>query len=196
MVIGLSRTGNVVRTTRETKVEANVEIDGTGKAMIKTTILFLDHLLVTLAAHSLLNIQLVASGDLAHHVVEDVAITLGEAMSKALDDRDGVTRFGWALVPMDDALALASIDLARRPFTSIDLKVANSNIEGLKSEDIYHFVNSLATSLEATLHLRVQYGRNDHHKVEAAFKALAISLRQACSIDARRRGVPSSKGTI
>jgi imidazoleglycerol-phosphate dehydratase len=195
-VIGLSRTGNVVRTTRETKVEAKVEIEGTGNVMVKTTIPFLDHLIVTLAAHSLVDIELVASGDLTHHIVEDVAITLGEAMSKALDDREGVTRFGWALVPMDDALALASIDLARRPFTSVDLKLANSGIEGLKSEDIHHFVNSLATSLEASLHIRVQYGMNDHHKVEAAFKALAISLRQACAIDGRRRGPPSSKGTM
>jgi imidazoleglycerol-phosphate dehydratase len=195
-VIGLSRTGYVVRTTRETKVEARVEIDGTGNAMAKTTIPLLDHLLVTLAAHSLVDLEVVASGDLTHHIVEDVAITLGEAMSKALKDRDGVTRFGWALVPMDDALALASVDLARRPFTSIDLKVVNAGIEGLKSEDIYHFVNSLATSLEASLHLRVQYGGNDHHKVEAAFKALALSLRQACSIDTRRRGSPSSKGAM
>jgi len=195
-VIDLSRTGNVVRTTRETKVQAKVEIDGTGNAMAKTTIPFLDHLLVTLAAHSLVDIEVVASGDLAHHVVEDVAITLGEAMSKALGDRDGVTRFGWAVVPMDDALALASMDLARRPFTSTDLKIANSSIEGLKSEDIYHFVNSLATSLEASLHLSVQYGGNDHHKVEAAFKALALSLRQACTIDTRRKGPPSSKGAV
>jgi imidazoleglycerol-phosphate dehydratase len=192
----LSRTGNVVRTTRETKVEARIEIDGTGKAKVKTTIPLLDHLLVTLATHSLVDIQIDASGDLVHHVVEDVAITLGEAMSKALGERDRVTRFGWALVPMDDALALASIDLARRPFSSIDLKVANSSIEDLKSEDMFHFVNSLATSLEASLHLRVQYGSNDHHKVEAAFKALALSLRQACTIDARRNGPPSSKGAV
>ena len=195
-MIDLSRTGNVVRTTRETKVEAKVEIDGIGNAMAKTTIPFLNHLLVTLAAHSLLDIEIIASGDLAHHVVEDVAITLGEAMSKALGDRDGITRFGWAVVPMDDALALASVDLARRPFTSTDLKIANLSIEGLKSEDIYHFANSLATSLEASLHLRVQYGGNDHHKVEAAFKALALSLRQACTIDTRRRGPPSSKGAV
>jgi len=195
-VIALSRTGNIVRTTRETKVEARVEIDGTGKAKVRTTIPFLDHLLVTLAAHSLVDIEVAASGDLAHHIVEDVAITLGEAMSKALGERDRVTRFGWALVPMDDALALASIDLARRPFSSIDLKVTDSSIEGLKSEDILHFVNSLATSLEASLHLRVQYGSNAHHKIEAAFKALALSLRQACTIDARRSGPPSSKGAV
>jgi imidazoleglycerol-phosphate dehydratase len=192
----LSRTGNVVRTTRETKVKARVEIDGTGKAKVKTTIPFLDHLLVTLAAHSLLDIHVDASGDLAHHVVEDVAITLGEAMSKALGERHGITRFGWALVPMDDALALASVDLARRPYSSVDLKIANAAIEGLKNEDIAHFIKSFATSLETSLHLRVQYGENDHHNVEAAFKALALSLRQACTIDPRRSGPPSSKGAV
>jgi len=192
----LSRTGTVVRTTRETKVEARVEIDGTGKATVKTAIPFLDHLLVTLATHSLVDIQVQASGDLAHHVVEDVAITLGEAVSKALGERDGITRFGWALVPMDEALALASVDLARRPFSSVDLMITSASVEGLKSEDIVHFVNSLATSLEASLHLRVQYGENDHHNIEAAFKALALSLRQACTIDARRSVPPSSKGAV
>lgn len=192
----MSRTGTVVRTTRETKVEARIEIDGTGKAKVKTTIPLLDHLLVTLATHSLVDIQVDASGDLVHHVVEDVAITLGEAMSKALGERDAITRFGWALVPMDDALALASVDLARRPSSSIDLKTADASIEGLKNEDIVHFVNSLATSLEASVHLRVQYGGNDHHNVEAAFKALALSLRQACTIDARRSGPPSAKGAV
>ncbi len=177
-------------------MEARIEIDGTGKAKVKTTVPLLDHLLVTLATHSIVDIQVDASGDLVHHVVEDVAITLGEAMSKALGERDAITRFGWALVPMDDALALASVDLARRPFSSIDLKTADAFIEGLKSEDIVHFVNSLATSLEASVHLRVQYGGNDHHNVEAAFKALALSLRQACTVDARRSGPPSAKGAV
>ena len=186
----------MVRTTRETKVDAKVEIDGTGKTQVRTTIPFLDHLLVTLATHSLVDIQVEASGDLAHHIVEDTAITLGETMSKALGERTGISRFGWALVPMDDALALASVDLARRPYSSVDLKIANPAIEGLKNEDISHFIKSFATSLETSLHLRVQYGENDHHNVEAAFKALALSLRQACTIDPRRSGPPSSKGAL
>ncbi len=192
----MSRTGSLLRTTSETKVNARVEIDGTGKAQVKTTIPFLDHLLVTLAAHSLIDIQVEATGDLAHHVTEDAAITLGEAISKALGEREGIARFGWALVPMDDALALASIDLARRPFSSIDLKITGTSIEGLKSEDMVHFVSSFAISLAASLHLRVQYGENDHHNVEAAFKALGLSLRQACTVDARRKGAPSSKGAV
>ncbi len=188
--------GSIVRTTKETNVRVKVEIDGTGKAQVKTTIPFLNHLLVTLATHSLVDIEVDASGDLAHHIVEDTAITFGEAMSKALGEREGITRFGWALVPMDDALALASVDLARRPFSSVDLKVANASIEGLKSEDIVHFLTSFATSFEASLHVRVQYGGNDHHNVEAAFKAFALSLRQACTMDPRRSGPPSSKGAV
>lgn len=195
-MIELSRTGTVVRSTKETSVKVTVAIDGTGKAKVKTTVAFLDHLLVTLATHSLVDVEVGASGDLVHHLVEDVAITLGEAMSKALGRRVGIARFGWALVPMDEALALASVDLARRPFSSVDLKITNASIEGLKSEDTIHFVNSLATSLEASLHVRVQYGRNDHHKVEAAFKALALALRQACAIDPGRTGPPSSKGVV
>ena len=192
----MPRIANIVRTTRETKVDAKVAIDGTGKARVKTTIPFLDHLLVTLATHSLVDIEVDASGDLTHHIVEDTAITLGEAMSKALGEREGITRFGWALVPMDDALALASVDLARRPFFSVDLKITHASIEGLNGEDIVHFVTSFATSVEASLHLRVQYGGNDHHNVEAAFKALALSLRQACAMDPRRSGPPSSKGAM
>ena len=192
----MSRKGSMVRTTKETKVDVKVEIDGTGKAQVRTTIPFLDHLLTTFATHSLIDIEVEASGDLAHHIVEDTAITLGETMSKALGERTGIARFGWALVPMDDALALASVDLARRPYSSVDLKIANAAIEGLKNEDIAHFIKSFATSLETSLHLRVQYGENDHHNVEAAFKALALSLRQACTIDPRRSGPPSSKGAV
>ena len=195
-MIELSRKGSMVRTTKETKVDVKVEIDGTGKAQVRTTIPFLDHLLTTFATHSLIDIEVEASGDLAHHIVEDTAITLGETMSKALGERTGIARFGWALVPMDDALALASVDLARRPYSSVDLKIANAAIEGLKNEDIAHFIKSFATSLETSLHLRVQYGENDHHNVEAAFKALALSLRQACTIDPRRSGPPSSKGAV
>lgn len=192
----MPRMGNVVRTTKETRVEASVEIDGIGRTRIKTTIPFLDHLLVTLATHSLIDVDVDAAGDLLHHVVEDVAITLGEAISKALGERSEITRFGWALVPMDEALALASVDLARRPFSSIELRTSNASIEGLPTEHVLHFLSSLALSLEACLHVRVEYGTNDHHNVEAAFKALALSLRQACTMDVRRSGPPSSKGAL
>lgn len=190
------RIGKCVRTTKETKVEASVEIDGVGESRVRTGIPFVDHLIVTFATHSLVNIQVEASGDLVHHVVEDAAIVLGAAISEALGNRNGIMRFGYALVPMDEALALASVDLVRRSSSSVDLKIARPHIENVPSEDLTHFLSSLATSLEATLHVRVQYGENDHHKVETAFKALALSLRQACTVDARRSGPPSSKGAL
>ena len=190
------RIGNRVRSTKETNVKAGVEIDGAGHASVKTTVPFIDHLMVTLATHSLMNIQVEASGDLVHHVVEDVAITLGETISEALGTRNGIMRFGYALVPMDEALALASVDLVRRSYSLVDLKIARPLVENLPSEDLTHFLTSLAASLEATLHVKVQYGENDHHKVEAAFKALALSLRQACAVDTCRSGPPSSKGAL
>lgn len=192
----MTRSTEFVRTTRETRVAATVNIDGTGITHIKTAIPFLDHLLVTLGTHSLIDMKIEATGDLAHHVVEDVALTLGNALSKALGNRERIKRFGTAVVPMDEASALASIDLARRPFSVIELQIKESAIEGLKAEDINHFLTSLATSLEVNLHVSVQYGENDHHKVEAAFKALALSLRQACELDAKRSGPPSTKGAI
>jgi imidazoleglycerol-phosphate dehydratase len=192
----LARIGNSVRTTKETKVKASVEIDGSGESIVKSGVPLVDHLIVTLATHSLMNIQVEAAGDLVHHVVEDAAIVLGAAISEALGNRNGIMRFGYALVPMDEALAIASVDLVRRSSSSVDLKITGPHIEEVPSQDLTHFLSSLATSLEATLHVRVQYGENDHHKVEAAFKALALSLRQACTVDARRSGPPSSKGAL
>lgn len=192
----MARIGNSVRTTKETKVKASVEIDGSGESIVKSGVPLVDHLIVTLATHSLMNIQVEAAGDLVHHVVEDAAIVLGAAISEALGNRNGIMRFGYALVPMDEALAIASVDLVRRSSSSVDLKITGPHIEEVPSQDLTHFLSSLATSLEATLHVRVQYGENDHHKVEAAFKALALSLRQACTVDARRSGPPSSKGAL
>lgn len=177
-------------------MKASVEIDGSGESIVKSGVPLVDHLIVTLATHSLMNIQVEAAGDLVHHVVEDAAIVLGAAISEALGNRNGIMRFGYALVPMDEALAIASVDLVRRSSSSVDLKITGPHIEEVPSQDLTHFLSSLATSLEATLHVRVQYGENDHHKVEAAFKALALSLRQACTVDARRSGPPSSKGAL
>lgn len=177
-------------------MKASVEIDGSGESIVKSGVPLVDHLIVTLATHSLMNIQVEAAGDLVHHVVEDAAIVLGAAISEALGNRNGIMRFGYALVPMDEALAIASVDLVRRSSSSVDLKITGPHIEEVPSQDLTHFLSSLATSLEATLHVGVQYGENDHHKVEAAFKALALSLRQACTVDARRSGPPSSKGAL
>jgi imidazoleglycerol-phosphate dehydratase len=190
------RISEVSRKTRETDVLVKVNIDSEGKAEVDTGIAFLNHLITSLATHSLIDITAKVKGDLRHHVSEDLAICLGEALKKALDDREGINRFGFAVVPMDCSLAVAAIDLAKRPYAKIDLKLRGKKIEDMPTEDIYHFLETLTSSLQANIHTWVQYGNNDHHKAEAVFKALALSLRQAISVDPRRRGVPSSKGVI
>ena len=190
------REAEYFRKTSETEVNVKVKINGVGSASVSTGISFLDHMLRSLAAHSLIDLNVEARGDLSHHVIEDVAICLGEAIRKALGDAAGIRRFGYAIVPMDCSLAFAAIDLSNRPYFKIDLKLEGSRVEDMRREDIYHFLETLANSLKANIHVWVQYGFNDHHKVEAAFKALALSLRQALSVDAERVGVPSSKGVL
>jgi imidazoleglycerol-phosphate dehydratase len=190
------RTNEVYRKTRETEVTAKVNLDGEGKTDISTGVSFLNHLLTSLATHSLIDVTAKVTGDLKHHAVEDLAIGLGEALSKALGNREGISRFGYAAVPMDCSLAFAAVDLVKRPYAKIDLKLRGKKIEDMPTEDIYHFFETLATALSANVHVWVEYGSNDHHKAEAAFKALALSLRQAVAMDQRRKGVPSSKGVI
>ena len=190
------RTEEVYRKTKETEVRVKVNLDGSGKVEVKTGVPFLDHMVTSLATHSMIDITAKVTGDLRHHSVEDLAIGLGEALSKALGTREGIARFGYAAAPMDCSLAFAAVDLVKRPYFKIDLKLRGKKIEDMPTEDINHFFESLATSLCANVHVYVQYGSNDHHKAEAAVKALALSLRQAVAIDPRRKGVPSSKGVI
>ena len=191
-----TRASEVSRKTRETEVYVRVNLDGEGRADVDTGTAFLDHLVTSLATHSLIDITAQVKGDLRHHMAEDVAICLGEALRKALGEGEGISRFGYALVPMDCSLAFSAVDLAKRPYAKIDLKLKGRKIEDAACEDLHHFLETLASSLQANLHLWVQYGSNDHHKIEASFKALALALRQAVSLDPRRRGVPSSKGMI
>jgi len=190
------RKDEVYRKTKETEVSVKVNLDGEGKAAIDTGVPFLDHMVTSLATHSMIDITAKVKGDLRHHSVEDLAIGLGEALNKALGTREGIARFGYAAAPMDCSLAFAAVDLVKRPYFKIDLKLRGKKIEDMPTEDINHFFESLATSLCANVHVFVQYGSNDHHKAEAAVKALALSLRQAVAVDPRRKGVPSSKGVI
>ena len=190
------RVGEVLRKTSETDVSVKVNLDGQGVAEVETGIEFLDHMLKSLATHSLIDITAKAKGDLTHHTLEDVAICLGEAVLKALGSASGITRFGYAIVPMDCSLALAAVDLAKRPYVVVDLKLRGKKVEDMPCENIMHFLETLAMALRTNVHIWVQYGSNDHHKVEAAFKALALALRQAVSLDSRRGGIPSSKGVI
>jgi len=190
------RTDEVYRKTRETDVHVKVNLDSEGKADIDTGVSFLDHLITSLATHSLIDITAKVKGDLRHHAVEDLAISLGEALNKALGNREGINRFGYAAVPMDCSLAFSAVDLVKRPYSRIDLKLRGKKIEDMPSEDIHHFLETLATSLAANIHVWIEYGNNDHHKAEAAIKALALSLKQAIALDPRRKGIPSSKGVI
>ena len=192
-----TRSARITRKTRETSIELALDLDGTGATDIRTGIGFLDHLLTALAFHARFDLTLACSGDLHvddHHTVEDCALALGAAIDQALGDRRGIARFGWASVPMDEALAQAAVDLVRRPFAALDLRLRRERLGELSCENVPHFLQSLATAGAFTLHCNVLYGSNDHHQAEAAFKALALALRQAVarvSDDA-----PSTKGVM
>tara|TARA_B100000029_G_scaffold235347_2_gene232489 strand:- start:13235 stop:13819 length:585 start_codon:yes stop_codon:yes gene_type:complete len=190
------REAEVTRKTKETDITVKVQLEGTGNVKVDTSVKFLDHLVTSFATHSLIDIQIDATGDLIHHTAEDVALTIGEAINKALGERKSIKRFGFAIVPMDDALAYSAVDLVKRPFQVADLKIDKDGIEDMPAEDIYHFIQSFSTSLQANIHVIVEYGNNDHHKVEAAIKAMALSMREAMSADSRRDGTPSSKGMM
>jgi imidazoleglycerol-phosphate dehydratase len=195
----MKRSAEVVRKTKETDISVRVTIEGTGRSDARTGVGFLDHMLHSLSTHSLMDVTVRAKGDLQHHIVEDVAITMGKAVGKALGDRIGIRRFGDAIVPMDDGLALAAVDLVKRPFSVLDLKLERVMIEDAPREDLEHFFSSLAQALEATVHVKVLEGSNDHHKFEAAVKAFALALREATSPDPQRaktKAPPSSKGSM
>lgn len=194
----MERTAETSRTTAETRITASVNLDGSGTAEVSTGSRFIDHIVASLARHSMVDISLQAESrdGILHHLVEDSAIVLGMALRDALGERAGIVRFGHASIPMDDSLADCSIDLVRRPFRVVDLSLDKDAIEGVPREDIEHFFDSLLSSMEACVHLRVAYGANDHHKAEAAVKALAVSLRGAVAPDPRRRGAPSTKGSM
>ena len=190
------RKQEINRKTKETEVAIKLNLDGEGKVEVNTEVEFFNHLLTSFATHSLMDLSASVKGDLRHHEIEDLAIGLGDAINKALGNREGITRFGYAAAPMDDSLAFASVDLVKRPYAVINLKLRGKKIEDMAVEDINHFLETLATSMVANIHIWTQYGGNDHHKAEAAVKALALSLKQAVTPDPRRKGIPSSKGVI
>jgi imidazoleglycerol-phosphate dehydratase len=187
----------VERKTEEVNITLELNVNGKGTSEVETGIKFLDHLLVTLAKHGLFDLKVKATGDLKHHVSEDVALVLGEALRKVVDKGKGIKRFGSAYVPMDESLARATVDLGGRAYIVRDLELMQPQIEDLETEDIEHFFDSLAQASKANLHLTVLYGSNEHHKIEAAVKALALALKQALQRDPRIGDqVPSAKGVL
>ena len=193
------RQAQVTRNTLETQISVRVDLDGTGKATLKTGIGFFDHMLDQIARHGMLDLDVSASGDLhidAHHTVEDVGIVLGQALEKAIGDKKGIYRYGWAIVPMDESLAQVAIDLSGRPAFVYNVQYRGPMIGNFPVELVEEFFKSIATNAKMNLHVNVPYGTNNHHIAEAIFKACAKSLRQAVEADPRNPNVPSTKGSL
>jgi len=188
------------RQTKETDVQITLDLDGTGQYEVETGIGFLNHMLAHVAVHGLFDLTVRASGDLhvdPHHTVEDVALTLGAAFDQGLGDRAGIVRIGSATVPMDESLTFVAVDLSGRPYCVTEVAWASPTVGGLPVTLMLHFFESFAVTARANVHARVLYGRDDHHKAEALFKALGRALDAATRPDPRRGGtIPSTKGTL
>ena len=194
----MKRTADIKRRTNETDITLKLGLDGNGQTQIDTGIGFLDHMLTALAFHAGWDLQVSITGDLQvddHHTAEDCALALGQALDQALGDRQGITRFGWALIPLDEALGQASVDLATRPFCTVDLGLKREMLGTLACENLTHFVQSFATAGRFCCHLDVLKGANDHHRAEAAFKSLAKALQQAVA-PTGIPATPSTKGVL
>ena len=194
------RRARIDRHTRETRIGLSLDLDGQGEFEVRTGIRFLDHMLELVARHGVMNLAVDAEGDLdvdQHHTVEDVGIALGEAVSQALGSRRGINRAGYFVMPMDETLGVAAIDLSGRVHTVVDLRVRARLVGDLQTELVTDFFEGFAQGARANVHLKVLYGRSSHHKVEAVFKAFARALRVACSRD-RQLGesLPSTKGLL
>ncbi|HEU5143839.1 MAG TPA: imidazoleglycerol-phosphate dehydratase HisB [Dermatophilaceae bacterium] len=199
----MSRTARISRTTKESSIELALDLDGTGESDISTGVPFYDHMLASLAKHSLIDLTIKATGDIdvdAHHTVEDTAIVLGQALREALGDKSGISRFGDATVPLDEALCHAVVDVAGRPYVvhegeppGQEYVIIGGHFIGSMTR---HVLESLAYNAGICLHVRVLAGRDPHHIIEAQFKAVARALRAAIETDARVRGIPSAKGML
>jgi imidazoleglycerol-phosphate dehydratase len=192
------RKASIERNTNETKISLSLNIDGTGTAEVHSGIGFLDHLISTLARHAHMDIELSCSGDLQvdeHHTAEDCAIAMGSIIDQLLEERRGIYRFGFAYAPLDEALARAVVDFSGRPFAAINLDLTRETIGEIHTENISHFLSSFALSARCCLHVDVLKGENNHHRAEAAYKALALACRRALAKDGTNQ-VPSTKGVL
>jgi imidazoleglycerol-phosphate dehydratase len=196
----MSRTSQISRSTGETDITVSLALDGSGGGRRTTGVGFFDHMLDALARHGGLDLDVDAKGDLqtgAHHTVEDVGIVIGQAIDAALGDRSGITRFGHAVVPMDDARASATVDVSGRPFVAFDgLEIPSRTIGGFETDLVEEFLRAVAGNAKLTVHVTVERGRDPHHMVEASFKAFARALRMAVAFDPGASGIPSTKGLL
>jgi len=195
-----SRTASIERRTKETKISATVDLDGTGAYDVSTGVGFLDHMIEQLARHSLIDIALKCDGDLhidQHHTTEDCGIALGQALAEALGDKAGITRYGAAYLPMDETLTRVALDVSGRPFLIWDVEFTRAKIGDMDTELFREWFQAFAQNAGITLHVENLYGENNHHIAETCYKALARALRQAIAIDPRQSGrVPSTKGQL
>ena len=194
------RTALITRTTKETDISVKVNLDGTGVYQVSTGIGFLDHMLEQLSRHSLIDLDATVKGDLhvdQHHTTEDSAIAIGEAVSKALGDRRGISRYGTAFAPMDEALTRVALDISGRPFLVWKAQFSQTRLGEMDTELFQHWFHAFSGSAGITLHIENLYGENNHHIIESCFKGVARALRQAVEIDPRKAdSVPSTKGTL
>lgn len=195
----MPRTAKVERKTKETQITVSLNLDGTGESTISTGVGFFDHMLTAMAKHGLMDMNIQAKGDLEvdpHHTVEDVGIVIGKAIDKALGDKVGIVRFGWAVIPMDEALVLSSIDISGRGIICYDVDIEQEKIGALDTILLSEFFESVARNAGLTLHIRKLAGTDPHHTAEAVFKSFAKALQAAVSISDRIQGVPSTKGAL
>jgi imidazoleglycerol-phosphate dehydratase len=195
----MSRRAEIARETAETRIRLSLDLDGSGSGERSTGVGFLDHMLDLLARHGRLDLDVDVAGDLqtgSHHTVEDTGLALGRALDEALGDRSGITRYGHAVIPMDEARALCAIDISGRPLLVFKADLPRGGTGGMEHELVDEFFRAVASTAKLTLHLEVQRGSNAHHMIEALFKAFARALRQAVAIDPTEDGVPSTKGTL
>jgi len=194
-----ARTAEVSRGTRETQIQVKLNLDGTGNATFDTPVGFLNHMLDLLARHALVDLTVRASGDVEvdlHHVTEDIGICLGQAVDRALGDKAGIARFGWAAVPMDEALAQVALDISGRAYLGYQVQFPGEHIGEFETELVEEFFGGFVNHANVTLHVTVPYGTNDHHIAEAIFKSLAVALRTAVGRHPRISGTPSTKGVL
>lgn len=193
------RIGKLNRTTNETRIDVELNLDGAGKAEINSGVGFFDHMLNLFAAHGHFDLKIICAGDLevdGHHSIEDIGIALGTALKSALGDKRGITRYGTFFLPMDETLALVSLDISGRPFLVCEVGELAPMIGTFDTELVEEFLRAFAFNAGLTLHVKILYGKNSHHKVEAIFKALGHALKAAVTIDDKMQGVPSTKGVL
>ena len=195
---GQERIAHLERKTTEVSIELEVNLDGSGKSNIKSNIPFLDHLINSFARYSEIDINLISNSEdqINHHLIEDMGIVLGQTINKALGEREKISRFGFSIIPMDESISKVAIDLIKRPYYHLDLKLERELIENISREDIIHFFQSFISNLNCCVHIVVEYGINDHHKIEASIKAFAIALKIAMKIDPKNEEKPSTKGMM